>query len=244
MSNLYAEYLPNIKTLAITAVLETPRDDDTALWLTKDRTKLILQHADNSYRITLPAKVIGQGAQHLQLPSTGQRHCVNRVSAEPIFTAEETFIPWTASALDPQTELRCKQCNAVISAGNIRVWKDLPSEAWAEMMDLWHCHKPSEPEPTDDDSPVKKGYAAGNKLVAQLGVGLVDVMSFLLVQQDCGNIEVSNVLQVHHLHYIFLRVSRRRVLWPLCHFNKKSLRYKDPKSNHTILLSEHTLGIV
>jgi hypothetical protein len=56
MSNLYAEYLPNIKTLAITAVLETPRDDDTALWLTKDRTKLILQHADNSYRILALAK--------------------------------------------------------------------------------------------------------------------------------------------------------------------------------------------
>lgn len=24
-------------------------------------------------------------------------------------------------------------------------WKQLPSEHWAELMDLWHCHKPSEP---------------------------------------------------------------------------------------------------
>mgnify|MGYP001214623642 FL=1 len=58
------------------------------------------------------------------------------------------------------------------------------------MMDLWHCHKPEEPKHTDDDAPAKKGYAAGNKLVAQAGVGLVDVMSFLLSDDDC-TVEVS-----------------------------------------------------
>ena len=79
MANLYAEYLPNIKTLAVTTVLQTPRDGTTALWLSNDRKKVILEHADETHRITLPAKVTGQGTQHLQLPNTGELQFVNVV---------------------------------------------------------------------------------------------------------------------------------------------------------------------
>ncbi|KAI5254772.1 hypothetical protein E4T42_02086 [Aureobasidium subglaciale] len=185
MANIYAEYLPNIKTLAITTVLLTPRNDTTLLWLSSDRKKLILEHADQTSRITLPAKVSGQGTQHLQLPETGELQCVNRIPAEPIFS-EDTYVDlWSATSLGPETRLHCKRCDALLSDKKIKIWKDLPSEAWAEMMDLWHCHKPEEPEPTDD-APAKKGYAAGNKLVAQVGVGLVDVMSFLVSDEDCS----------------------------------------------------------
>ncbi|KAI5276169.1 hypothetical protein E4T47_00909 [Aureobasidium subglaciale] len=185
MANVYAEYLPNIKTLAITTVLPTPRNDTTLLWLSSDRTKLILEHADQTSRITLPAIVSGQGTQHLQLPNTGELQCVNRMPAEPIFPEDEYVALWSATSLGPETRLHCKRCDAFLSDKKIKIWKDLPSEAWAEMMDLWHCHKPEEPEPTDD-APAKKGYAAGNKLVAQVGVGLVDVMSFLVSDEDCS----------------------------------------------------------
>ncbi|THW97480.1 hypothetical protein D6D18_05514 [Aureobasidium pullulans] len=185
MANLYAEYLPNIKTLAVTTVLQTPRDGTTALWLSNDRKKVILEHADETHRITLPAKVTGQGTQHLQLPNTGELQCVNRISAAPIFDDDEPSALWSASSLNAATNLHCKRCDALLSSNKISVWKDLPSEAWAEMMDLWHCHKPEEPEHNHDDAPAKKGYAAGNKLVAQAGVGLVDVMSFLLSDDDC-----------------------------------------------------------
>ncbi|THZ25518.1 hypothetical protein D6C91_02939 [Aureobasidium pullulans] len=185
MANLYAEYLPNIKTLAVTTVLQTPRDGTTALWLSNDRKKVILEHADETHRITLPAKVTGQGTQHLQLPNTGELQCVNRISAAPIFDDGEPPALWSASSLNAGTNLHCERCDALLSSNKISVWKDLPSEAWAEMMDLWHCHKPEEPKHTDDDAPAKKGYAAGNKLVAQAGVGLVDVMSFLLSDDDC-----------------------------------------------------------
>lgn len=42
---------------------------------------------------------------------------------------------------------KCKVCNnTLISTETITTWKALPSETWAEMMDFWHCHKPS-----DDD---------------------------------------------------------------------------------------------
>lgn len=33
-------------------------------------------------------------------------------------------------------------CKCGITIGETNVWKQLPSEHWAELMDLWHCHKP------------------------------------------------------------------------------------------------------
>ncbi|CAH6718383.1 hypothetical protein CLIB1444_01S05512 [[Candida] jaroonii] len=35
----------------------------------------------------------------------------------------------------------CKQCEEVIVDSDNR-FNDMPSELWAELMDLWHCHKP------------------------------------------------------------------------------------------------------
>jgi hypothetical protein len=190
MANLYAEYLPNIKTLTVTTVLETPRNATTALWLSNDRSKLVLEHDHDTHRITLPAKVSGKGTQHLQLPNTGELQCVNRMPAEPLFGQEEPITLWSAIHLTQDTRVHCKKCNSLITSDKIHIWKDLPSEAWAEMMDLWHCHKPEEPDRDSDDAPAQKGYAAGNKLMAQVGVGLVDVMSFLLSEHDC-TVEVS-----------------------------------------------------
>jgi hypothetical protein len=190
MANLYAEYLPNIKTLTTTTVLDTPRNATTALWLSNDRSKLVLEHDNHTHRITLPAKISGQGTQHLQLPNTGDLQCVNRIPAEPLFGQEEPITLWSATHLDKDTRVHCKNCSTLVSSDKIHVWKDLPSEAWAEMMDLWHCHKPEEPARDSDDATAQKGYAAGNKLMAQVGVGLVDVMSFLVSESDC-TVEVS-----------------------------------------------------
>jgi hypothetical protein len=190
MANIYAEYLPNIRTLTVTAVLETPRNATTALWLSNDRSKLVLEHDHDTHRLTLPAKVSGQGTQHLQLPNTGELQCVNRIPAEPLFSQEEPITLWSATHLTQDTRVHCKTCNSLVTSDKIHVWKDLPSEAWAEMMDLWHCHKPEEPDHDSDDAPAQKGYAAGSKLTAQVGVGLVDVMSFLLSENDC-TVEVS-----------------------------------------------------
>jgi hypothetical protein len=245
MANLYAEYLPNIKTLTVTTVLDTPRNNTTALWLSNDRTKLVLEHDDRTYRITVPARLPGQGSQHLQLPNTGELQCVNRIPTVPIFGQEDPVILWSATSLDQDTRVHCKHCGTLVSSDKIHVWKDLPSEAWAEMMDLWHCHKPEEPESNpDDDAPAQKGYAAGSKLIAQVGVGLVDVMSFLLSEHDC-TVEVSYAF---YLLFIFLLLSS-----PLFAGFKKecsvttvaSIRYRfDTKTQdqQRCSISEQTLG--
>lgn len=42
-------------------------------------------------------------------------------------------------------QFKCKSCESkLISSETITTWKALPSETWAEMMDFWHCHKPSD----------------------------------------------------------------------------------------------------
>jgi len=67
----------------------------------------------------------------------------------------------------------------VLSAGNIKTWKDLPCHNWAKMMDFWYCHKPYEKGDTEKDKAVKAmerslGRGVGG-FVAPEGVGLVDL---------------------------------------------------------------------
>lgn len=226
MTTLYAEFLPNIRTLTITTALSAPRNSSTSLWLSSDHSKLILEHDDETRRIILPAKVPGQGSQHLQLPSTGETQCINRIPAEADTRSDEVFIPWSAGALSPDTEMRCKSCDAVVSGRKVHEWKDLPSESWAEMMDLWHCHKPAEPEQPGDD-PTKKGYAAGNRLVAKSGTGFVDVMNFLLAEEDCTGVQVS--LHLHPSYPVVYSSGLKKERSVASRLpNERSLRYKDP----------------
>lgn len=84
----------------------------------------------------LPASVeLGSSKTSLRLPcSTIQEHDrSNQWAKNP---------PWTASELSKQKVIaKCRHCDHVL-AKSIAVWKQLPSEHWAELMDFWHCHKP------------------------------------------------------------------------------------------------------
>ena len=112
-------------------------------------------------------------------------------------TLNDGFIPWTATDMSAHTRLRCGKChNPILNEG--KVWKDLPSGNWAEMMDFWHCHKPDPPEEEknkggEDPNAVVKGYGAGNQLVAVEGTVLVDVTSFLVKGMDCLGVEETKV---------------------------------------------------
>lgn len=90
----------------------------------------------------------------------------------------------------------CRECEAVlVSVDRITEWRDLPSENWADMMDLWHCHKPHDenehsiPEEQEENS--SKGYAATTSLVVSSGVGFVGPSYFLVARADCTNVKVS-----------------------------------------------------
>lgn len=132
-----------------------------------------------------------------------------------------SYVPWMASDMGPSTKVRCRACGSFVlddpaSAsptgpdnddgssklkGTGWTWKDLPSGNWAEMMDFWHCHKPDthdhEKDPEGKTVSIQernsqvKGYGAANQVVAKPGTVLVDVASFLVVEEDCKGVKVS-----------------------------------------------------
>lgn len=115
-------------------------------------------------------------------------------------TTEErkwNWVPWGAGELNGKGAARivCRECGAeFVGSGKVKEWKDLPNENWAEMMDFWHCHKPSEHHhrhghEEEGEIGKSKGYAAANQLRAVKGTGFVDLGAFLLRKEDCIRIK-------------------------------------------------------
>jgi hypothetical protein len=106
---------------------------------------------------------------------------------------DDSTAPWSARALNSNVQISCSQCQTIVTErGSIKLWKDLPSENWAEMMDFWHCHRPHVPH--DAQSALKKGYAADSKLALLPSVGMVDRSHFVLHPDDCRNLEVGHLI--------------------------------------------------
>ncbi|OAX81318.1 hypothetical protein ACJ72_04345 [Emergomyces africanus] len=119
---------------------------------------------------------------------------------------KELQVPWTAKDMCADSRIRCRQCQNVLftpSKGSEVVWKDLPSTDWAEMMDLWHCHKPDTHADdhgdtadgpgshTHDVTETAKGYGAANRVICSSGTVLIDILSFVLAEGDCQGLEKS-----------------------------------------------------
>jgi hypothetical protein len=100
--------------------------------------------------------------------------------------------PWMAGELMDGREVKlcCRNCSAVVldASHKIREWRDLPNENWAEMMDLWHCHKPHDENQSHDEAGASKGYSATRSWQVEHAVGFVSMSYFLVVASDCSNI--------------------------------------------------------
>ena len=207
MIHLYTEHLTNIRTLSIQASLSTVSNKETKATLSADGNILTITHEDETGSVKLPINLSPnkQGNIKLPIPAVPSRELTFRVQLEEkegvpsgatsngasITLENNNVVPWTADSMGDQTEVYCRDCGCtLVERGKIHVWKDLPSEGWAEMMEFWHCHKPNEPHAHDHYQP-RKGYAGGSQLAFEAGVGLVDIMDFLFVVGDCKNVKVS-----------------------------------------------------
>ena len=201
---VYAELLSNIRQISVIATLDTPCDASTNVVLSANRREVILHHHGDTTSLKLPGAVVSNS--RLQEPMLGSRELSWRlpVAGPPSRPNAEDAVsngaPWPAKDLKEDIEFSCRSCGAVVlKKGIIKSWKDLPSENWAEMMDFWHCHKPDVPETngnghaeySHDDLNVNRGYGANAKFTATLGVGFVDLTTFLVTESDCSSIEVS-----------------------------------------------------
>ena len=196
-NTIYAEYLPNINQISVHVSLASAFGDETSVRLDSSCNALVLQHYSDEVSITLPFQVATN--TQVQIPnfepnskSLSLRLQAKHVGKDVAKGAEED-VPWSAETLSAQSDFVCRSCKNAVLVGCLKLWRNLPSEHWAEMMDFWHCHKPN-PEVgnslVEEDN--SKTYAASNKLTARNGVGLVDTLYFVVCPQDCPAFQVSH----------------------------------------------------
>jgi ubiquitin-protein ligase E3 D len=212
--SLYAELLSNIRQVSLAATLPSPSDDSTEARVSSDGKQVVVRHHGKSQMLKLPAQV-AEGSL-LSILRPGLQDLSWRLSLRaaasypggPSSSLPRT--PWPAADLLPGRPIACRECGQYfIKADTIRSWKDLPSENWAEMMELWHCHKPDKEHPADEEHLVTRGYGANSVIRAQDGVGLVDVMFMLFSESDTLSLKVCEFLMVSSLISHLYRVSRR-----------------------------------
>ncbi|RAK96193.1 HECT-type E3 ubiquitin transferase [Aspergillus ibericus CBS 121593] len=221
--HLHAELLPNIRqlTLYISVPANTPSTDLTITLSESRRSISVSLNPDNDpITMKLPAHVhpTSHHILHLTpttLPQTQPRATQGEYSFRmpvdvntPItnnhndLDSLDGYIPWTATDMSSATRLRCLKCESEV-LGEGKVWKDLPSGNWAEMMDFWHCHKPDPPKGENngngdgEEMNAVKGYGAANQVVATPGTVLVDVVGFLVAGRDCLGIPNTNTDTTH-----------------------------------------------
>lgn len=195
---LYAELLSNIRQVSIGCSLHSPSSSDTQVIVSPDGLEFTVNHDGIKTSIRLPACVSSPqklSVQNLDTKSLSWRLPLSSTlgqSREFLNASEEQAIPWSASDLQSESPIACRTCHAaIVESGHIKVWKDLPSENWAEMMEFWHCHKPHDHGHGHGDDLTSKGYGASSRISAQSGVGFVDLTSFLLSETDISMSAVS-----------------------------------------------------
>jgi hypothetical protein len=245
---MYAELLSNIRQISVIIALEEPCDCSTKVELTADGRHFILHHSGEISSLSLPGQV--PPSSELQKPRFGSKELTWRLplagqaTRPSMGNMQSNEVPWSAKCLGEEFEFLCRVCGAVIvKKGSIRVWRDLPSENWAEMMDFWHCHKPDVPMANSssdlnggdgtEEPMANRGYGANTKFTPTPGIGFVDLTTFLLVDTDCTNIQVRYIFSFktrgHSSARSLFGVSRR---WPKLAFAVQWLghRYKCPIS--------------
>ncbi|KAI1752536.1 ubiquitin-conjugating enzyme E2-binding protein [Xylaria castorea] len=196
---IYAELLSNIRQVSVGCTLPTPVSAVTRATVAADGRALTVIHDGSNETIQLPESV----ASFPQLPiraSGGGTSLSWRLplAATPatgrvLSTATEESVPWSATDLEPGSTVVCRTCRStIVDAGTLKVWKDLPSENWAEMMEFWHCHKPdSHDHGNDEEHLTSRGYGASSRITAQPGIGFVDLTSFLLADSDLAKCSIT-----------------------------------------------------
>lgn len=200
---LYAEVLQNIRQITLYATLQTNKNEGTKVEISSDKRYITVHHDDQTAKLLLPLEV--SGTAELTLPVEKAKDLSLRLALEdtdavvPQSDENDSNALWSASFFNADGCLRCRQCdNQLTPPGATFVWKDLPSENWAEMMDFWHCHKPH--EENQDDSTTEgtvagaKGYGANSRIRAIKGTVLIDSSTFLITKEDGPGVEVSTLL--------------------------------------------------
>lgn len=207
--NVYAEFLPRLGRISVVIHLPTESTHKTKVLVARDGLHLIVDHDGASTKLRLPVKTRIAG-EHLPgevrpgLDKMSWRLFPTPEEAQAAQHAAPDSVPWSAADLMPGLGVACRACDEpVVTVGTIKSFKDLPSENWAEMMEFWHCHKPTNghatgggaaataQEKASEADLASRGYGANSIISSQNGVGFVDLMTILFSQHDCKCLMVS-----------------------------------------------------
>ncbi|KIW22843.1 uncharacterized protein PV07_11096 [Cladophialophora immunda] len=194
---LYAETLTHIGQLTLHASLQTEKNEHTKILLSSDKKVITAIHDGESSSIYLPTQI--SGTAHVTFPIDKRTEISTRLQIDDVGQLKPTTeglsdveAPWSAVSLHARSSICCGQCAAaILVTDKVTTWKDLPSENWAELMDFWFCHKPHNKQSPQDHAAQSANLAAKGKVTPTPGVGLVDMVSFLLCGEDCANIKVA-----------------------------------------------------
>lgn len=207
---LYAEFLPKLGRISIVIHLPTPSTYLTKALVSDDARRLLVYHEGATTELVLPVKTALKN-EHLPgeippgLDEMSWRLVPHKSEVAAAGFGRSGFdagaVPWSAVDLKPHVDVTCRTCGTVfISKDNLKEWKDLPSENWAEMMEFWHCHKPTNNtkngqengKQTTEDQQTSRGYGANSAIGSQKGVGFVDLTKMLFHGDDFQELMVSN----------------------------------------------------
>lgn len=266
---LYAEFLPNIRQVTLYASLPPSRDtsNNYSIALSPDCRTVDSSDGAGWVKLHLPARVSVTSTERLRYNDEQRkggelsfRLLVDENNGSDQEEGESEGRPWGATHLSAKTRLRCRQCHNILfpcystethgpgvdeqsrekeMSGEV-VFKDLPSQNWAEMMDFWHCHKPDEHEHdhdhdhsharnghnsggTQDQNEMVKGYGASNRVTATPGTVLVDVSSFIIAEAD--GLGLKKVRFLLHVSYLCLVSSGFHICQQLFSIGCKWMKY-------------------
>lgn len=206
--NIYAEFLPRLGRISVVIHLPTEATHKTKVLVARDGLHLIVDHEGASTKLRLPVKtrIAGEHLPGEVKPGLIKMSWRLFPTPEEVQVAQHVApdsVPWSAADLKPGLRVSCRACDEPIVPGEaIKMFKDLPSENWAEMMEFWHCHKPTDAHSTgttaadaqskaSEDGLTSRGYGANSIISAQSTVGFVDLMTILFSQNDCKCLMVS-----------------------------------------------------
>lgn len=247
---LYAELLLNIGQVTVFIILPSNSHQSTQIDLLPDRRTLRVRHDAEQAVIQLPCDVLSNPSLTFQNAATRELSFRLQISdaaksASQAKSAIDNDCPWPASNFTAKTQIGCQSCSSPL-VGSVTIWKDLPSGGWADMMDFWHCHKPTVENGNDSSVGATKGYAASNALEPGAGVGLVDISHLIFLDANCTGVQVCktcppvNCQSNEHIYFIHSELLSMRFGWA----NKKeaclrSLNRSSGKAADTIVLEEY-----
>lgn len=216
---VYAELLLNICQLSISVSLASPCNQTTTVDLSQDRKAIVIEHQAQRIVASLPAQLSRDAVLPRPLPRTRDLSFRFQVGhgrdgwQSKRMELDEDGI-WPAASLTPDTRIACRACESILLQSSVNLWKDLPSDNWAEMMDLWHCHKPNTENSHDGDGlDHAKGYAASSSLAPSPGCGLVHLNYLRVHESACVGLEVRRNLIFPSFFFVFSSISSMAQRW-------------------------------